>query len=61
MGRAFYQINGEIVMEADFYFHPDCKYFIFFKDGKAMYSCEMSPTGIQFFERMLVQIQAPSR
>lgn len=61
MGRAFYQINGEIVVEADFYFQPDCQYFIFFEGGKAMYSCEMSQSGAQFFSRMLVQIQGATR
>jgi hypothetical protein len=61
MGRAFYQINGEIVLEADFYFRSDCQYFIFFIDGKAMYSCEMSQSGAQFFSRMLVQIQGTTK
>lgn len=61
MGRAFYQINGDIVVEADFYFQTDCQYFIFFQDGKALYSCEMSQSGVQFFSRMLVQIQGNSQ
>lgn len=55
-GRSFYQINGEIVLEADFYFSMGCTYYIFFIDNKPMYSGIMSSEGISFFNKMLSSV-----
>lgn len=57
-GRSFYQINGEIVLEADFYFSMGCTYYVFFIDNKPMYSGIMSTQGITFFNKMLSSVSS---
>ena len=53
MGTAYYVGNGEQIMSADFYFTDSCTYFIFIEHGKKRYSAQMSPVGINFFNRAL--------
>lgn len=57
LGRSFYQINGDIVLEADFYFDQNCTYYIFFQDNKPMYSSVMSEGGINFFNKMMAEVK----
>ncbi len=55
IGREFFQINGEIVMEAEVYFSQECRFYIFFEDGKPKYSNKMSPDGEKFYNQMITQ------
>lgn len=52
IGRVFYQIEGENVLEADIFFSPDCQYYIFYENGKKRYANTLTPAGIQFYERV---------
>lgn len=53
MGRQFFSIAGEIVIEADIYFSESCAFYVFFVDGKATYANQMSDAGKQFFTTMI--------
>ena len=56
VGRVFYQIEGENVLEGDIYFSPECQYFIFYRDGKKVYANAMTPQSIQFYERVFSMV-----
>jgi len=53
MGRQFFSIEGEIVLEADIYYTETCAFYVFFVDGKAKYANQMSDAGKQFFNTMI--------
>lgn len=55
MARQFYQVEGEIIFEADVYFNETCQFYVFFVDNKAMYANQMSQAGQQFFTSMIRQ------
>ena len=55
MARQFYQVDGEIIFEADVYFLDNCKFYVFFVDNKPMYANQMSAAGQQFFTSMIRQ------
>ncbi|MEN0005953.1 MAG: hypothetical protein AAF798_17515 [Bacteroidota bacterium] len=57
MGRIFYQVQGENVAEADFYFSQDCLYYIFMENNKPKYGNYMSEQGFTFFKNIFAQIQ----
>jgi len=52
MARQFYQIEGEIVYEADVYYSDNCKFYVFY-DGDKKYANKMSNDGMQFFNTMI--------
>ena len=57
MGRVFFQVRGEIVIEADLFFAPpDCQYYIFYEDGQAVYANKMAPNNVQFYSQFLNQM-----
>ena len=56
LGRSFYQIDGDIYIEADFYYAPGCTYYIFYQDNKPVYSAKMSQSGMEFFAKMMQSI-----
>lgn len=53
MGRQFFGIQGNIVLEADIYFSDNCAFYVFFIDGKAKYANKMSESGQNFFSNMI--------
>jgi len=55
MGRQFYSIAGNIVMEADIYYSDECMFYVFFIDGKATYANQMSDSGKKFFQTMIAK------
>ena len=57
IGRIFYQVEGENVLEADLFFSEGCMYFIFYEDGKKAYANSMTPAGFQFFQNVFSQVQ----
>jgi len=52
LARQFYQIDGEILMEADVYFSPGCEFYIFYV-GDKKYANKMAQTGKEFFRTMI--------
>lgn len=57
IARVFYQVEGEIVVEADLFFsQPDCHHYVFYQDGKAMYANQMALPNIQFYSQFLNQM-----
>lgn len=55
IARQFYQIQGEIVIEADVYYGEGCYFYVFYQDGQAKYANMMSQNGIGFFGNILDQ------
>ncbi|NNF35138.1 MAG: hypothetical protein HKN68_13575 [Saprospiraceae bacterium] len=57
IARVFYQVEGEIIIEADLFFAPpDCHYYLFYEEGKAVYANQMAPSSIQFYSQFLNQM-----
>ncbi len=49
VGRIFFQIEGENVVQADIYFTPGCTYFVFLDEqGKPQYGNQMTDECIQY-------------
>lgn len=55
MGRVSYQIQGNIVLEGDFYFSAGCTYFVFEKDRVKTYANYMTEPAIQYFNNQIKQ------
>ena len=55
IGREFFQINGEIVHEADLYFSDGCYGYVFLKDGKPIYANKLTEAGMTFYTRIVNQ------
>lgn len=58
MGRQFYHINGEIVLEANVYYDANCKFYVFVDGEKPLYANKMTETGEKFFSSMIAQAGA---
>ena len=56
MGREFFQVNGEIVMEADVYYSPNCYFYVFVKDEKPIYANKISQSGMAFYHQITTQV-----
>ena len=54
-GRQFFQVEGEMIFEADIYYSDGCMFYVFFVDGKAKYANKMSDSGKAFFKTMIRQ------
>ncbi len=57
LGRIIYMIKGDIIAEGDFYCTDGCTYILFMEDDKPKYANELSSNGVQFFQKILLQIQ----
>jgi len=57
LGREFFHVEGEIVMEAELYFTEDgsCRAYIFYENGKPAYANAVSDAGINFYSNLLKQ------
>lgn len=53
--RQFYQVGGDIVLEADIYFSEGCQFYVFVEDGKEKYANYMAEAGTNFFNQMVKQ------
>lgn len=51
--RQFYQVAGNIELEADVYFSEGCYFYVFIIDGKPKYANKMAQDGINFFNTMI--------
>ncbi len=49
MGRKFFHIDGEIVLEAEVYYSPQCAFYVFYENGKAIYANTMTKEGLNFY------------
>lgn len=55
IGREFFQINGEIVHEADLYFSDSCYGYVFLKDEKPIYANKLTEAGMKFYTNIINQ------
>ncbi len=56
IARITYQIKGDIVAESEMFFTDNCKYFVFYEDGKPKYSNLITPQGIEYLENLFKSI-----
>lgn len=49
IGRKFFHIDGQIVLEAEVYFSTQCAFYIFYENGKATYANTMTKEGLNFY------------
>lgn len=61
IARMFYQISGDILLEADIYFSDENPFFVFVEDNKPKYANYMTPEGVEFLNRMLNQARAAQK
>jgi len=58
LARKIYIGKGEIIMEGDLYYGPECYFQVFIKDGVELYGNYLTPQGVQFVDKLLEQIKA---
>lgn len=51
-----FQVEGEIINEVKIFFQPECTYYLFYKNGVAVYSASFNEQGINFFNNILQQV-----
>lgn len=54
-GRVTYQIDGNIVLEGDFYFSTGCTYYVFYENQEKKYANYMTDDGIRYFNGQIEQ------
>lgn len=54
-GIITYQIDGDIVLRADFYFETNCTMFVFYDKDKNKYGNYMTQEGVNFFNNQIQQ------
>lgn len=54
-GRVTYQVNGEIVLDGDFYFSTGCTYFVFEINRVKTYANLMSDEAVTYFNNQIKQ------
>ena len=59
--RMFFQSKGDQIAEAEMFFTDHCKYFVFYENGKPVYSNQMTPQGIDYLKNMFRQIQGQNQ
>ncbi len=57
--RVFFQIKGNIVHQADFYYYPDESIggFIFYQNNQKTYSSLMHPDGKNYFDSIFAEMK----
>ena len=55
IGRKYYHINGEIVVEAELYFSENCFFYIYKDDNTTLFGNKLSPAGINFYNNIIQQ------
>jgi len=55
IGRKYYHINGEIVVEAELYFAENCFFYIYKKDNTTLYGNKLSAQGVNFYNNIIQQ------
>ena len=53
IARVFYKNEGEDLIEAEVYFSQGCSFFVFFKNGKPVFSNLMTNEGIKHFNEII--------
>ena len=54
-GIVTYQIDGDIVLRADFYFETNCTFFVFYDKENNKYGNYMTEEGVNFFNNQIQQ------
>lgn len=55
VGRAFFQVEGEVKLEADIYLDQGCIYYLFMENGQPVYANEMTEQGLGFYINIFQQ------
>lgn len=59
VGRIFYQVKGENVLSAEFYFSHDhgCYYLVFIEDNKPTYANLLTKEAVEYFNKAFSSVQ----
>ncbi len=58
VAKIYYQTKGEIILEADFYYFKDeCKYFVFYEDGKPKYANYLTGGAITYYDQIFNSVR----
>lgn len=55
IGRKYYHINGEIVVEAELYFSENCVFYIYKDDNTTLFGNKLSPAAVNFYNNIIQQ------
>lgn len=58
IGRKYYHINGEIVMEAELYFSDNCLFYIYKDNNTTLFGNKLSAQGVNFYGNVIQQAAA---
>ncbi len=58
--QQIFQVDGEIFMDAKIFFQDGCTYYLFYEDGKAIYSASFTNEGIKFYNNIIAQAKQTS-
>jgi len=61
IGRIFYEVDGETVMEAEIYFSNECQHFVFMRNNKRLYANNITPDGVAHFKNIFKQASQMSK
>jgi hypothetical protein len=61
IGRIFYQVDGENVLESDLYFTQGCAFFVFLEDGEKKYCNYITQEGAKYLNNNIEQANAVKR
>lgn len=59
IGMVFYETEEGTHLQGNIFFSQGCTYFEFVENGKVTYANQMTPQGIQFFNRLLASVGKP--
>lgn len=51
-GTMLFAVEGEIIEECQFFYQDGCKYFVWLENGKKTYANAITPSGLEFMEKM---------
>lgn len=59
--RESFQVDGEIVMEADIYFNEGCYAYVFYKGKEKVFANKITDQGRQFYNNLINQVKLQSQ
>jgi hypothetical protein len=59
--RESFQVNGEIVLEADIYFNEGCYAYVFYQGKDKVFANKITDQGKQFYNNLINQVKLQSQ
>jgi len=52
IGRKFFHVEGNIIIEAEIYLSDNCSFYVFYQDEKPIYANKMTQEGVNFYNNI---------